>query len=186
MGLHYCASKSWVSLLEEGGQECFGFGGLPVKPEQDEGMGHNQKKEREERQDRRGRKDEADEDGGDDKGPEGHDDERKDMGLHADGDGGPVLGVGKVAGGDGLPGVVPGEDPTNGEAIGVEVANIGLGGVSREEWPVAPGIEVGFQALPDFAEGQVRRQGIFFKKKIFHGNRMMGVYGRAVTLKRGI
>ena len=92
------------------------------------------------------------------------------MGMNPNADGGAFGGIDEMAACNGLPGVVPAEDAADDEAIGIEAADVGLGGVvSYEEGPVLTWMEVGFQPVVDLVAGQVCREGIFFEEKIFHG-----------------
>ena len=162
-------------LAEEVGQKGFCFCGLPVEGDQDERVGDDEETEGEEGEEERGGEDGADEDRADDEGPEGHEEEGQDMGMDADADEGAFGGIDEVAACDGLPGVVPAEDAADDEAVGIEAADVGLGGVvAYEEGPVLPRMEIGFEAIMNLVAGQVCREGIFFKEKIFHGNRVKG------------
>ena len=136
-------------LLEQGGEEALCAGCFFVEVKEDEGMGGDQQAEGEKGEEEGLGVDGADEDGGDDEGPEGHEEQGHDMGMDADRDIGALGGIDEVAVGDGLPGVVPLEDTTDDEAIGVEAADIGAGGVADYEGEVLSGLEVGFQALAD-------------------------------------
>lgn len=65
---------------------------------------------------------------------------------------------------------MPAEDAADDEAIGIEAADVGLGGVvAYEERPILARMEVGFEPIVDLVAGQVCREGIFFEEKIFHG-----------------
>jgi len=94
----------------------------------------------------------ADEDGGDDEGPEGHEEEGQDMGMDADGEEGAFGGVYEMTAGDGLPGIVPAEDAADDEAVRIDVADIGPVGFEGDEWEVLSGFEVDFQPLPDLCD----------------------------------
>lgn len=133
-------------------------------------MGRDQHAEREEREEQGMCVDGPYKDGGDDEGPEGHEEEGQDMGVDADGNEGAIRGVNEVTAGDGLPGIVPAEDAADDEAVGVDMADIGTGGLVRYEWEVLSGLEVVFQPLPDRCDREGCRHAIFFKKKISHAN----------------
>lgn len=135
--------------LEQAGQEAFGPGGFLIEVEKDQGMGGDQQAKGEEGEEEGGGVDGADEDRGDDEGPESHEKKGHNMGVDADGDVGSIGGVDKMAVGDGLPGVVPVEDTADDEAILVEAADVGAGGVADQEGEVLARFEVGFQALAD-------------------------------------
>ena len=141
-------------LLQQAGQEAFCPGGFLIEVEEDEGMGGDQEAEGEKGEEGGGGEDGADEDRGDDEGPERHEEQGQDMGVDADRDIGAFWGIDEVAVCDGLPGVVPLEDPADDEAVGIEAADIGAGGVADDEGEVLAGLEVGFQALADLCDGE--------------------------------
>jgi len=116
--------------LKEIREEQFCLGGFFIEVDDDEGMGGDEHAEREEGKEQGMGEDGADEHRGDDEGPEGHEEEGQDMGVDPDGDTGSGGGVDEMAVGDGLPGVVPVEDPADDETVLVEAADIGAGGVA--------------------------------------------------------
>src|SRR5258708_4712228 len=136
-------------LAEEVDKESFCFGGFLVKVKENQGMSRDQQAEGEEREEHCGGEDGADEDRGDDEGPEGHEEEGHDMRVDPHGDLCSFGGIYEVTVGDGLPGVVPGQDAANDEAVCVEAADIGPAGVTGHKWEILSGLEVGFQALAD-------------------------------------
>ena len=117
-------------------------------------MGCDQHAEGEEGEPECAGKDCADEDRGDHEGPEGHEKEGHDMRVHADRDMSSFGGVYEVPVCDGLPGVVPVEDAADDEAIMVETADVGAGGVADKKREVLAGLEVGFEALADLCHGE--------------------------------
>lgn len=145
-------------LFEEMGKEGLCPGALLVEVDEDQCVRDDEEGQREERKEQGFGKDGSDENRCTDEGPEGHEEEGHDMGMDADRDGGPVLGIYKMAVGDGLPGVVPGEDAADDETIGIEAADVGAGcGGPGEEWEILAGLEVGFEALADLRNGEGRR-----------------------------
>lgn len=116
--------------MKEIGQEKFCFGGFSIEVDDDEGVGGDQQAEREEGKEQRMGEDGADEDGGNDERPKGHEEEGHDMGVDADRDVCSFGGIDEVTVGDGLPGVMPVEDAADDEAVLVEAADVGAGGVA--------------------------------------------------------